>query len=148
MEKSEKYRYFLDGKNIYLDTTLIFYIDIFFLFFHENICCGYSLEASHWGASNEYPQHILLGRNKKNINTSWLQKDLPGAINMFYLVLLYIFTHLAFCHWALILFGTCPGRQITVWGRVQWVGVFSYPCWPRFTVFYLIHGGRWQLLRK
>ena len=28
---------------------------IFFLFLDENICCGYSLEAPHRGASNEYP---------------------------------------------------------------------------------------------
>ena len=27
---------------------------IFFLFLHENICCGYSLEAPRRGASNEY----------------------------------------------------------------------------------------------
>ena len=40
---------------------------IFFLFLHENICCGYSLEAPQWGGSNECPQHIFLWRNKKNI---------------------------------------------------------------------------------
>ena len=28
---------------------------IFFLFLHENIRCGYSLEVSHRGTSNEYP---------------------------------------------------------------------------------------------
>ena len=33
---------------------------------HKNICCGYSLEAPHRGASNEYPQHMFLWRNKKN----------------------------------------------------------------------------------
>ena len=33
---------------------------IFFLFLQENICCGYSLEAPRWGASNEYPQHIFV----------------------------------------------------------------------------------------
>ena len=39
-----------------------------FLFLHENICCGYSLEVPQRGTSNEYPQHIcLLWRNKKNI---------------------------------------------------------------------------------
>ena len=27
---------------------------IFFFFLNENICCGYSSEAPHWGASNEY----------------------------------------------------------------------------------------------
>ena len=40
---------------------------ISFLFLHENICCGYSLEAPRQGASNEYPQHMFLCRNKKNI---------------------------------------------------------------------------------
>ena len=30
-------------------------------------CCGYSLEVSHLGTSNEYPQHMLLWRNKKNM---------------------------------------------------------------------------------
>ena len=34
--------------------------NIFFLFLHENICCGYSLEAPQRGASNEYPQHMVL----------------------------------------------------------------------------------------
>ena len=40
---------------------------ISFLFLDENICYGYSLEAPRWGASNEYPQHMFLSRNKKNI---------------------------------------------------------------------------------
>ena len=40
---------------------------IFFLFLNENICCGYSLEAPRCGASNEYPQHMILLRNKKDI---------------------------------------------------------------------------------
>ena len=38
-----------------------------FLFLNKNICCGYSLEAPRWAASNEYPQHMFLSRNKKNI---------------------------------------------------------------------------------
>ena len=37
-----------------------------FLFLDENICCR--------GASNEYPQHMFLSQNKKNIETSWLKK--------------------------------------------------------------------------
>ena len=42
----------------------LFYLFIFFFFFlllHENIhvCCGYSLEASRRGTSNEYPQHVV-----------------------------------------------------------------------------------------
>ena len=42
---------------------------VFFLFFHENIHCGYSLEAPHLGASDEYPQHMFLWRNKKDTST-------------------------------------------------------------------------------
>ena len=34
-------------------------------FFYENICCGYSLEAPRLGASNEYPQHMVLYRSKQ-----------------------------------------------------------------------------------
>ena len=45
-----------------------------FLFLHKKICCGYSLEAPRWGASNEYPQHMFLLRNKKNISTFLLKK--------------------------------------------------------------------------
>ena len=54
---------------IALDKTLFFNpkVLIFFLFLRKNICCGYSLEATHRGASNEYPQHMFLWRNKKNI---------------------------------------------------------------------------------
>ena len=40
---------------------------IFFLFLHKNIRCGYSLEVPCQGTSNEYPQHMFLRRNKKNI---------------------------------------------------------------------------------
>ena len=33
---------------------------ILFLFLDKNICCGYSLEVSQGGASNEYQQHMFL----------------------------------------------------------------------------------------
>ena len=36
---------------------------------------GYSLEAPHQGASNEYPQHMFPWRNKKNISTFWMKKN-------------------------------------------------------------------------
>ena len=70
-----------------LDTDLIapvsggIYI-IFFLFLHKNIYCGFSLEAPHWGTSNEYPQYIcFLCRMKKNRITFWLKKSLlPGTM--------------------------------------------------------------------
>ena len=41
---------------------------IFFLFLHENICCGYSLEVPQRGASNVYPQHMFSWRNKKDFS--------------------------------------------------------------------------------
>ena len=37
-----------------------------FLVLNKNICCGYSSEAPPRGASDEYPQHMFLLRNKKN----------------------------------------------------------------------------------
>ena len=47
---------------------------IVLLFLDKNICCGYSLEAPRWGASNEYPQYMFLSRIKKNIDTFLLKK--------------------------------------------------------------------------
>ena len=47
---------------------------IFFLFLNENICYGYSLDASQRGSSNEYPQHMFLLRNKKDIITFRMKK--------------------------------------------------------------------------
>ena len=37
----------------------------FFLFLHKNICCGYSLEAAHQGASNEYQQPMFMENWRK-----------------------------------------------------------------------------------
>ena len=34
----------------------------------------YSLEVPQQGASDEYPQHVFLSRNKKNIDRFWLKK--------------------------------------------------------------------------
>ena len=31
-----------------------------FLFYHEIVCCVYSLESPHWGDSNEHPQHTII----------------------------------------------------------------------------------------
>ena len=36
-----------------------------FLFLHENICCGYSLEAPQQGASNEYHNICFHGEIRK-----------------------------------------------------------------------------------
>ena len=55
---------------------------ISFLFLHENICCGYLSEASHQGASNEYPQHMFSWRNKKNIYL-----DIPHSVVLIFFVL-------------------------------------------------------------
>ena len=44
---------------------------IFFLFLHENICWGYSLDLSHRGTSNKYPQYMFCV-SKKNIRSCGL----------------------------------------------------------------------------
>ena len=36
-----------------------------FLFLHKNIYCEYSFKVPQWDASNKYPQHMFLWRNKK-----------------------------------------------------------------------------------
>ena len=47
--------------------------------------CGYSLEAPLQGASNEYPQHMHSWRNKKNINTFFVEKcTLSGAMGIYF----------------------------------------------------------------
>ena len=35
---------------------------------------AYSLEAPHWGTSNEYPQHMFLLRNKKDVSIFRMKK--------------------------------------------------------------------------
>ena len=37
-----------------------------FLIFAQNIDCGYTLEPSRRGGSNEYPQSMFWSKNKKN----------------------------------------------------------------------------------
>ena len=36
------------------------YLGIFFLFYHEMVCCVYSTESPHWGDSNEYTQQTII----------------------------------------------------------------------------------------
>ena len=43
---------------------------IIFLIFAHNIDCGYTLEPSQWGGSNEYQQSMFKSKNKKNMYTS------------------------------------------------------------------------------
>ena len=38
-----------------------------FLFFAQNIDCGYTLEPPHRGGSNEYPQSMFWSKNKKKV---------------------------------------------------------------------------------
>ena len=54
----------------------------FFLFFHENICCGYSWKVPQWGTSHEYPQHMFLWRSKKNI--LWIPSLITGVVECQY----------------------------------------------------------------
>ena len=67
---------------------------IFFLFLHKNkLWC--SLEAPQGGASNEYPQHMFLWRNKKTIH-SYLElwKKHNSGKNLFYKKVLVFFLFL------------------------------------------------------
>ena len=41
---------------------------IFFPNFAQNIDCGYQLEPPRQGGSNEYPQSMFWGKNKKKID--------------------------------------------------------------------------------
>ena len=40
-----------------------------FLIFAQNIDCGYTLEPPQGGGSNEYPQSMFWGKNKKKMYT-------------------------------------------------------------------------------
>ena len=40
----------------------------FFLFLHENVCCGYLLESPRRGNSNEYQQHMFFKCGKLSLN--------------------------------------------------------------------------------
>ena len=44
---------------------MVMNLGYFFLYRHEKICCGYSLEAPQRGASNEYPQHMFLWKTRE-----------------------------------------------------------------------------------
>ena len=59
-------------------------IDIFFLIFFKNICCGCLLEVPLWGTSNKYSQHMILWRYKKNIFL-WIQL-LSGTLSSWWLI--------------------------------------------------------------
>ena len=61
---------------------------IFFLFPHKKICCGYSLESPHRGASDDYPQHMFSWRNKKNIIRipAFIWRYGPSALGMVFIL--------------------------------------------------------------
>ena len=68
---------------------------------HKNICCGYSLEAPQWGASNEYPQHMFQRRNQKIyprniIRYSSLTLCMLGSFVCFFVVCGFFFFKLTF----------------------------------------------------
>ena len=46
------------------------FLKIFFLFLHQNICNGYSLELPQQGASNEY-HNIFVEKEEKNQPASY-----------------------------------------------------------------------------
>ena len=46
----------------------------------KNICCGYSLESTRRGDSNEYSQHMFLKRNKQNYPLIFTKYPLSGQM--------------------------------------------------------------------
>ena len=52
-------------ENIYIKILIFFHISA------QNIDCGYALEPPCRGGSNEYPQSMVLSRNKKNNVYPW-----------------------------------------------------------------------------
>ena len=44
---------------------------MFFLFYHEIVCCVHSLELPHWGESNEYTQHTIIVLKIENISLNY-----------------------------------------------------------------------------
>ena len=54
-----------DFLTLKIENFQLYYFDIF-LIFAQNIDCGYTLEPPRRGGSNEYPQSMLLSKNKKN----------------------------------------------------------------------------------
>ena len=52
---------------------------IFFLFLHENICCGFSLKAPQLGTSNEYHKYVFVEKQEKKKIFMWIPL-LSGAM--------------------------------------------------------------------
>ena len=61
--KWDKIHYILRG--LVKQGNLVIIMVYLFLFLHENLCCGYSLEAPQQKASYEYPQHVFMGNRGK-----------------------------------------------------------------------------------
>ena len=90
--------------SIALDKALFFNQHFFYRFLisqkkknqQKNICCGYSLEAPHRGASKEYSQHMFLWRNKKIFpDTPYLELcyshlHVSGLVVLVYIFLFFI----------------------------------------------------------
>ena len=72
-------------------------VNIFFLFIHKPICCGYSLEVPRWGTSNEYWQHLVLWKKKKYINTFWWEMRLIWSHNTYPKFWTCLFYYLLMC---------------------------------------------------
>ena len=61
--------YWESGGHLHYENMPMQYIEnVFdiFLIFAQNIDCGYTLEPPRRGGSNEYPQSMFWGKNKKN----------------------------------------------------------------------------------
>ena len=56
------------------------YLEKIFLFYHEIVCCVYSLESPHWGVSNEYTQHTIIVKEIKKAPKLSLFASWPGTM--------------------------------------------------------------------
>ena len=63
-----------------MQVTVCIAPDRSFLFLHENICYGYSLEEPLCSTSNEHTQHTVLWRTKKNIGVFSVGKKKKSLI--------------------------------------------------------------------
>ena len=95
---------------------------IFFLFLHENICCGYSLEAPQRGVSNEDHNICFHGEIWKQ---AWGYPLLSGAMNML-LKRARNFNQPVLAVWSEVLQFTLTNIQ-TMWNRQKWTVVW-YSC--------------------
>ena len=89
---------------------------LFLLFFHKNLCCGFSLEVPCWGASKDYPQHMWIPFFS---SFNWINYFIwSGSVKTFQVILDQFNLFVCLC-WGFT-------AQSTQWGHVE----HSQFTWP------------------